>query len=362
MDIAFDKSRFERIRRRYDSWWRGESESPIAGAMIAEREAGEKPSVYRQLTQATVDLDTPADAWLNAIEYDLSRFNFYGDAYPRFNLDCFGPGIVAAFLGADLENGTGQVWFRRKEYVPIEKLDFEVDKDNVWLKRVLEFCGKATERFQGKILFGMPDMGGIMDILSTFFPGEELLLALYDSPEDVKRLCRKIEECWNVYYDMIAERLNSKEYGYTDWSGIYSSKPSYITQCDFSYMISSDMFEEFALEGLRAQSDRLFNTIYHLDGEGELKHLNHLLSIDSLKAVQWVPGSNGKKPTEYTDVYRKILDAGKNVQLLCYYPEDQLNILSDTGAKGKAMMMIGQYGVEDKRKIMEMLKEMGVEV
>jgi len=34
----------------------------------------------------------------------------------------------------------------------------------------------------------MTDLGGNLDILSTFRPGTDLLLDLYDHPEDVKRL------------------------------------------------------------------------------------------------------------------------------------------------------------------------------
>ncbi len=33
--------------------------------------------------------------------------------------------------------------------------------------------------------------------------------------------------------------------GYSDWAGIYSDLPSYVPQCDFSYMIGPDMFDTF---------------------------------------------------------------------------------------------------------------------
>ena len=46
----------------------------------------------------------------------------------------------------------------------------------------------AVERWQGSVIIGMTDLGGNLDILSTFRPSEKLLLDLYDAPGEVLRL------------------------------------------------------------------------------------------------------------------------------------------------------------------------------
>lgn len=107
---------------------------------------------------------------------------------------------------------------------------------------------------------------------------------------------------WFLRLRELYEAQNAAEYGCTDWSTIYSRSPSYVLQCDFCYMIGTDMFEEFVLHTLQRDCLALTNTLYHLDGEGELRHLDRLLSIPALKAVQWVPGAG--KPNVipvYTD-------------------------------------------------------------
>ncbi len=66
------------------------------------------------------------------------------------------------------------------------KLNYE--PDNVWLHRVKDICRAAIERWQGMVQVGMTDIGGNLDVLSAFRPGEKLLLDLYDCPDDVKRV------------------------------------------------------------------------------------------------------------------------------------------------------------------------------
>ena len=97
---------------------------------------------------------------------------------------------------------------------------------------------------------GMPDLGGIMDIVATLRGSENLLYDLYDEPEEVKRVSREIQELWLRYYKELNENLQPVNPGYSDWSGPYCREPSYVVQCDFSYMISPDMFREFVADDL----------------------------------------------------------------------------------------------------------------
>ncbi len=57
------------------------------------------------------------------------------------------------------------------------------------------------------------------------------------------------------------------------------------------------MFKQFVLNTLRTDTEKLDNVIYHLDGVGELNHLDDILSLEKLKAVQWVFG-DGQPPAE----------------------------------------------------------------
>ena len=67
---------------------------------------------------------------------------------------------------------------------------------------------------------------------------------------------------------------------------------------------------------LREDMKRLRHTIYHLDGVGELKHLDALLSLPELNAIQWVYGVGQPGPHAWMDLYRKVENAGKQVMII----------------------------------------------
>ena len=122
------------------------------------------------------------------IDYEMSRYHFLGDAYPWFNMDCFGPGVLAAMMGAELDNSTGRVWFWPPDDLPILEIYLQFDTDSIWLNRILDICAAAMERWQGQVLVGMTDLGGNLDVPATFRTTEKLLFDLIDYPEEVERL------------------------------------------------------------------------------------------------------------------------------------------------------------------------------
>lgn len=314
MSISFDPSRWNKIRETFDLWWEGKLERPIIPVVLEGRDPGRKQPNAPLLTQETcADLDIPVRDLIDRIDFELSKQVYIGDAFPFFNLSCFGPGVTAAFLGAELDTSSGRVWFHPKEIVPISEIHMEYNPENVWLCRIKEICFEAMNHWQGQVLVGMPDLGGVLDILSTLRIPENLLMDLYDHPDEVLRLSDEIQELWHQFYNEINEVLQPVNPGYSDWSGVYSSKPSYIIQNDFCYMISPEMFDVFAKKELETTCKKLDHTIYHLDGVGQLAHLDSLLEIKELDAVQWVPGDGKPPQAEWPEVLIKIHNAGKGL-------------------------------------------------
>ena len=101
----------------------------------------------------------------------------------------------------------------------------------------------------------------------------------------------------------------------TSWTALVHDGKFYIPSNDFSCMISREMFEEFFLPGIAEECRFYERSIYHLDGPGALRHLDSILQINELDAVQWVPGAGNEGYARWVWVYQKIQRAGKALEL-----------------------------------------------
>jgi len=197
MTVDFSPDRWAAVKETYEAWWAGTLDRALVPVVLTGVDPGRPCPKAPVLSQATcADRAIPAEDLIDRLDYELSQCKFLGDAFPYVNLDSFGPGVAAAFLGARLDNSSSRVWFHPEEVRPISQLHFEYDPDNIWLNRILDICRAAMDRWQGQVLVGTPDLGGVLDILSTFRPSEMLLYDLYDHPEEVKRLTWELHELW----------------------------------------------------------------------------------------------------------------------------------------------------------------------
>ena len=214
-------------------------------------------------------------------------------------------------------------------------------------------------KWQGNVIMGMVDLGGVLDILATFRTTDNLIYDLYDEPEEVKRVIKEIQVLWLRFYREINEILKGSQ-GYSDWSSIYYENPGYMLQSDFSFMISPDMFKEFAYEELHSTAGQLHNAFYHLDGIGELPHLDLLLQSSNIAGIQWVPGEGDPKKKDWSEVYAKIGKSGKKIQ--AYYDLDEYfeEILAVIPKKDQLIKMQFGYPIDRKKEILKRLMQYGV--
>jgi 5-methyltetrahydrofolate--homocysteine methyltransferase len=317
MPIHFDASRWDAIRETYDLWWNRKLERPLLNIQIPNAYIPDVPFPKAPfLDQANCDdFGYSPEEIIEAVDYHLQKAEFLGDSFPYFNLSVFGPGVLAALCGAILDNSSGRVWFSVDRVLPIEEIHVKYNPENKWAKRIKDIYRAGNTKWKGQVIMGMPDLGGNLDVAATFRSSERLLIDLCDNPEEVLRLCKEVEAAWyDAYWDFHSV-LAASSPGFSDWDGLYSATPSYVLQSDFSYMIGPDMFRTFALPFLKKDCETLDHTIYHLDGVGEIPHLDMLLSIDELDAVQWVFGDGKPGPTHWIDLYKRIEKAGKGIHV-----------------------------------------------
>ena len=364
MPIAFDTTRWQQIRENHRTWWAGELDRPLVHLTLKGREPGRpEPALPSYEFASFYDLSVPAEAIADRWLYDLECREFLGDAFP-FVCPNFGPGVIAAFLGLELQNGNDTVWFHQPHDTPLADLQFAFDPANVWFRRICDLYRAAAERFGGLVQLGMTDLGGNLDILASFRPGDKLLLDLLDAPDAVDAACWKAHDAWWRYFEELNRLIQPAHPGYTAWTPLYSESPYYILQCDFAFMIGNEMFERFARPELEATCRKLGNAFYHLDGVGQLKHLDSLLAIPELKGIQWVPGAGKPGVTQWPEVYRKIREAGKLIQF--FTSQDPcgwrtLDILAEQLGSARGLMMYGEVPLEEEPQVREMFARYGMD-
>jgi hypothetical protein len=316
MNLDFSRERWQRVAATYDAWWRGELDRPLIAVGMQGRDPGRpEPDLPWHRFLPFYDLSIPADAIADRVAYELECAGWLGDGFPSIHPN-FGAGAIAAFMGLELKNGDDTVWFHNPDPVPPPEMALRFRDDTVWFRRAVDIVQAMVDRFEGMVQIAMPDLGGNLDILSSYRPSELLLMDLYDYPDDIKRLTWEAHAAWWQYFDAFNAILQPVNHGYTSWTPLLSSDTSYMLQCDFCYMIGPDMFAEFVLPELAATSRRLANPFYHWDGPGQIPHLDHLLSIPELKGIQWVPGAGSPDVTEWPDLFRRIRAGGKLAQVV----------------------------------------------
>ncbi len=128
----------------------------------------------------------------------------------------------------------------------------------------------------------------------------------------------------------------------------------YMLQSDFSAMISPQMFESFVLPDLAACCKKLDFTFYHLDGEGQINHLDHLLSLEKLHGVQWIPGEGQPSPASWLPLFQRFIDAGKLCQLYVN-AEDTQTIVRELGGGGFAFYITEDLNTDESKCLIRLL-------
>ena len=327
--LQFSTEDWERVRRDWLAWWAGELDRPI---VVIDSPV---PSLARaRWFTAEFGLDTPVDEVLDHYQTNLEARRFFGDAYPRYHPN-LGPGVLAAFLGAEVHPAEGvTVWFSPLSKGPISDLHLGYDPHNLWWRRAQEIIGGAAQRWGSRVTVGMTGLGGNLDTLASLRTTQQLLFDLLDTPEEVDRLVGEITRLWLRYYEEL-RALMAPEAGMFHWADMWCPGRTYMLQCDLSVMLSPRMFERFVLPDLAACCQALDFAFYHLDGEGQIPHLDMLLALERLRGVQWVPSRAGPPPEECLPLLQRIRANGKLCQLFVS-SQGALKIVRELGGKGFA--------------------------
>jgi hypothetical protein len=218
-----------------------------------------------------------------------------------------------------------------------EVLDIELKEDNFYYRTLADITRRSARLSKGHHYMGLFPLEGMTDILSGLYGTERFLMDLIAAPAAVKRAMEHVKRLWLEAFDKM-EAIVTSQCGRerSSWANIWAPGSTFPIQEDASYMISNEMFREFCIPHITDIVQSLDYPIYHLDGVGAVNHLDSLLEIDSLRAIQWVPGAGQEQMRRWYDLITHILDANKSVQVLAKFEtvEDVDALIENVGPKG----------------------------
>jgi hypothetical protein len=335
------KSNWEQTKQNFIDWWRHKglvfnTWQPVASSHPHEdtEYPGDCPGIEFYYTQPEWRA-----SWNH---YNLSRECFAADILPVAGTD-IGPGSLALLMGSDALLAEDTVWFlpSMDPVDPESHPSLHFMPNSKWWHITEATLTACAELARGKYTVGCPDLVENVDILAALRDPQLLLMDMLERPdwvvEKVWEVNQVFFEVYNRIYDIIKLADGSSVFGaFRLWGPGKVAK----VQCDTSAMFSPAMFEKFVLPALTEQCEWLDYSMYHLDGHHCIQHLDLLLDIDALDAIEWTPDPQvpqGGDPTWYP-MYRKILDAGKSVQAIGVEPEEVMPLLDAVGGKGMYIM------------------------
>jgi hypothetical protein len=257
-----------------------------------------------------------------------------------------GPGSLCLHLGSEPDfSRSDTVWFEPafgevEDVAEIPALRFT--GGDRWWRFTEAYLQEIRKRSGGRYLIGFPDLCNDMDILASLRDPNNLLMDMVDEPDWVEEKLKEINIAYKAVYERIHDlvdpdrTLGTVSRSFFIWSPGRTGK----FQCDTSVMFSVGMFERFVTPRLTELCDWVDYPLFHLDGTDAMRHLDQLLSIQSLKAIEWTPeaGKPGGADPCWYPMYRRILEAGKSVQIINHRPDEVPGLLDAIGTNGVYLM------------------------
>lgn len=307
---------FEERKKRWNHYWNKDVlDRPLIVASVP-KEGCNPPSAY-----AVGYYNTCHGRYkehLAVIDEALEGTEFLCEAIPVFQPD-FGPDQFAAWLGSDFNFAEGETQTNWVEHIVTdwkEALPLTWKRDGKWWTEFITFVKMMREHSKGRYIVGFPDMHSNADALSALRGAQDLIFDFFDNPDRMHEAMNQVRAFYPKMYNEIYEAGGMAESGMSTWIPFFCEKRFAATECDYLALMSPAQANEYVIPALREEAEFLDHCIFHLDGKDALHHIDNILDIDAIDAIQWVPGAGQPPQYEWMDVLKKCQANGKGLQLM----------------------------------------------
>ena len=255
------------------------------------------------------DAEFQVDSYIESIK----NRKFLAETFPVFwpNL---GPEVYSAFYGSELtyQEVTSYSVPMVEEWEDVAKI--RLDMNNAYFRKLEEMTRLALEKCEGSFMVGYTDLHPGADCCAAWRDPQNLCLDLICDPDEVKKLITLATADFQRIFDHFDTMLKAQRQLSVTWMGIPSFGKLHIPSCDFAALISKEHYQEFFLPVLVKEVKGMTHNIFHLDGQGVARHLDVILEVPEINAIQWVQGMGPNVPImQWVPLLKRIQAAGKSV-------------------------------------------------
>lgn len=337
------KPDFPQTAARFEAWWDRQiiDRPPVKVNVRPTAEPAWPVSRHADFRSRAFDAEYQVERAIAA----LGARPWLGDAIPLFNPN-MGPDITSTPLGVELQFSEFSSWS-----VPIfhstddwaKLFDITPNFDDPHWQQVEIMQRLAIERCDDRFLVGMTDLHGSYDILAALRDPQMLCMDLLDCPQTILKAGLFVSDLYNQLFQRQWDLVSTTGFGSTCWTPTYHAGPAYVASCDFWCMLSHEMARDLVMPCIEKELEPLDRSIFHLDGPQALRHLDLLLELPQLDAIQWVYGDGHGKASDWIAVYQRCQRAGKAVQVLAKNAADAMTVFEALEPEGVWLDVGGQF-------------------
>ncbi|MCE5185937.1 MAG: uroporphyrinogen decarboxylase family protein [Planctomycetaceae bacterium] len=341
------RTNWPQTQQHFISWW--QCQGLVLGSWGTGLDNSSPPHSIVSAPPAAADATqyhTDPDYVAQRLRYEMSRKVWPADILPAAWPE-IGTVSIAPCLGAAARYSDDNVWYQPCITDPQTHPPLRFDPAHPSYRILEALVRRSVEESRGNYLIGMPAIISNLDVLAELRGIQNLLLDMIERPDWVHEKLQEIEiayySAFNAFYELIKAPDGSMAFGYFM---LWGPGKTGLLQCDAAALFSPRMFEQFVIPYLRQSVRFLDYSMFHIDGHQCLAHLDYLLELEGLDAIEWTPdpkvppGGSG----HWYDLYRKILAAKKAVWVANIDTEDVLPLLDAIGAQGVYLNVVTSHG------------------
>lgn len=232
------------------------------------------------------------------------------------------------YIGANvyLSSEAQTVWAKPEKDIPETLEQVKKRLNPAWKDKLAEVTRINRDALNGEYLISEALFRGPADCLEALVGTETLCLWMYDKPKLVKEIVDWMTDCIIRLYQSQFEEFGLFHGGTINRYRIWGPGQNIVTQADIANVMSPEHFRQFFVPAY-SRLARAFDTAAIHFHSSAARHVNALLEIDELAAIEWALDPTGPTLEEMVDVFGKIQQHGKSVIIMNLKTRQEVNML-----------------------------------